>query len=226
MNVVVTATAGIDSTVLLYRYAATGWKVWPYFVDYGQAVAASVQSCVGRHVVEINKRWPNSCQDLFVQRLTFPANMVVSPHLFSSGYKPYDIGDVEKADDDASRQRIGWINCRNLFILSMAAAYASSHGCDLATGHEWSGSSEDEGPTIPDNRSAFLEALDEALSHSLHVPVTWHTPYLAEQMTKTRIVQQARHLGVNLRDTISCDYYPACGKCGKCQRVEALKIGE
>src|SRR5690606_23272011 len=58
---VVLASGGLDSTVLIAHYLASGWNVWPLFVDYGQRTWQDEARAVGSVLAQLSARLPGLC---------------------------------------------------------------------------------------------------------------------------------------------------------------------
>jgi len=215
----------MDSSTLLYRLASGGREVYPVFVDYGQAQAKLVVKLVTRLIQDCWGRGYKNVHPLHVEPFQFAASMIDGSPLFKKNYRPTKRGS-QSIHNAAEKKSLGWIQCRNLMILSVCAAYAGRLKADLYTGHVRNDPDEkgraNEG--IPDTSVEFLNALMDVWEYSLDPQVRLVSPFIEEGSGKSAVLQEARARGVPLQYTTSCDYYPPCGKCGACVQARGLGI--
>ncbi|MCX6733785.1 MAG: 7-cyano-7-deazaguanine synthase QueC [Candidatus Peregrinibacteria bacterium] len=111
---------------------------------------------------------------------------------------------------------------RNIFFLTVAAAYAYSHGItDIVTGvcqTDYSG--------YPDCRDATIRSLEKTLTLGMDYKLKIHTPLMF--LTKAQTVEMIDKLGYFdlLADTHTCyeGSRPPCGKCPSCKlRAKGFK---
>ena len=103
---------------------------------------------------------------------------------------------------------------RNIFFLTIAAAYAYAHGItDIVTGvcqTDYSG--------YPDCRNATIQALEKTLSLGMDKPFKIHTPLMF--LTKAQTVDMIDKLGyfdlLGLTHTCYVGKNPPCQKCPSC----------
>lgn len=104
---------------------------------------------------------------------------------------------------------------RNIFFLTIAAAYAYAHGItDIVTGvcqTDYSG--------YPDCRDATMKSLEKTLSLGMDTPFKIHTPLMF--LTKAQTVEMIEKLGyfdlLGLTHTCYEGKNPPCKKCPSCK---------
>jgi 7-cyano-7-deazaguanine synthase len=132
-----------------------------------------------------------------------------------------------------------WVSARNLFFLTMAAAYAESKGYQYI----YSGFNLEESGSYPDNTIEFFRRFDGVCEFGTLTRIK--TKLAIARMMKPDIIRLAHHLGVPMGHTWSCDsrgvvdgplaipkesdqrIYKPCGKCGCCwtRRIAYKKAG-
>lgn len=206
MKAVVLASGGLDSTVAAAMARHEGYTLYLLTIGYGQ-----------RHHVEIQKAqaiavWLGAVEHKILQ---------LDLHEFG-GSALVGSGDVPKDRSDEERQTgipSTYVPARNTIFLSLALAYAEvvEASCIFIGVNvlDYSG--------YPDCRPEFLHAFEEVArlgtkkgTHGDTVQIK--APLLL--LSKTRIIQQGRTLGVPFELTHSC-YDPrgdgsACGQCDSC----------
>jgi 7-cyano-7-deazaguanine synthase len=105
-----------------------------------------------------------------------------------------------------------WVPNRNGLLVNLAACLAENIGAQMVI----CGFNQEEANTFPDNSSAFIEALNQALYYSTRNHVFARS--FVQNMTKEDIARQALHLGLDLDSLWSCyqDGDKPCGVCPSC----------
>lgn len=200
-EIVVLASGGMDSTVLLYDLVSGGADVVPLFVDYGQHCAET-------------------------ERLSLEANAPVN---LRNRIEYVDVSQVYKAGNSRLvREADLWsdnivaedlyLPYRNLLLLSVGAAFAQSMEIP-ALGAAFINSNHAK---EIDCSAAFLAMLAEVLGQYGSVRLIMPYRYL----NKAEVARRGIVLGVPIAETYSCQASSAipCGACPNCvDRLEALR---
>jgi 7-cyano-7-deazaguanine synthase len=202
---IVLLSGGLDSSTLLH-YASARLRCAPLHAlsfAYGQrhdrelhcARAQAVAADVAAHrVLDVS----------FIGELLDHGSA-----LLAGGREVPDLTDLSEAD---RAQPPTYVPNRNMMLLSIAAAYAESHGIrDVYYGAQ----AQDE-YGYWDCTEAFLERVNAVLALNRRVPVRIHAPFIARP--KSEIVTLGLELGVDFAQTWSCyrGGARACGTCPTC----------
>lgn len=204
---VVLLSAGLDSTVNLFRAKEESDVALALTFDYGQRAAkreidhaAALAKHVGtkHHVVQLPWFRDFTTTSLVNESAEIPTTGV-------------SIDDLNASTHSA---KAVWVPNRNGIFLNIGAAYAESLEA------EWlvPGFNLEEAKTFPDNSEAYLQAATRALqfSTSNHVQVHCFTT----DLTKPEIVAVGRRLKVPFEMIWTCYFggESQCGQCESCQR--------
>ncbi len=207
---IVLLSGGMDSTVLL-RHVAERLQRAPVHAlsyNYGQRHAKELE-CAEWQAVE------TAVAEHVVINLSFLAAVLKSgTSLVEGGGEVPDLKDLK--DGDLS-QPPTYVPNRNMMLLSIAAAYAESHGFrDIYYGAQ----AHDE-YGYWDCTSDFLERINTVLALNRKEPVEIHAPFVG--LKKHELVSMGTDLGVDFTRTWSCyrGQETPCGTCPTC--VERLK---
>jgi 7-cyano-7-deazaguanine synthase len=194
-------SGGLDSCVLLAREAKAGRCPICLTFDYGQRHVREIKSAeqIARHY---KSSWT---------RLWVPGGLIPACPLTGTGVIPHG-----KYDDPCQEATI--VPNRNMLLLSMAGAFANSHGHReiLFAAHRG------DAAVYPDCRPEFVSAMDTALRVSVEVRL--NAPFLG--MTKADVFGLGIEFEAPLALTWSCyeGGIDPCGQCGACnERMEAEK---
>lgn len=206
-------TGGIDSTVLMYRYAK--WNPHLISFNFGQAVWESQKALVQHHAERCGL---SRIVFLDLPLFSWQKSGKNSDSLFDSHKAPVNIGSY---DPNQKPWEDCFIEGRNQLMLTYARAWCSRHRIDqLIMGYEYEGYQWEQQQTpfaiMDDTTPFFVDAMNVlALSGFSHV-VRIRAPFYEERMNKTDIVSEALERGIDLQETYSCLFKSADGPCGKC----------
>lgn len=205
---VVLASGGLDSTVLLHYVARTLGHAPVYAVsfDYGQrhsrelACAVWQAQAVGAVHVRLD--------------LSFLGGVLEGATALVEGGAA--VPDYDALGHDELDQPPTYVPNRNMMLLSVAAAYAESHG----VAHVFYGAQARDEYGYWDCTPEFVERINAVLALNRRTPVTVHAPFVNKK--KSEAIQLGLELGVDFAKTSSCyrGGEQACGTCPTC--VERL----
>lgn len=202
MTVLLLSSGGLDSTTVAYWLLKKGLTVQPLFFDYGQ------------HCVE--KEWDTL-------RLVLPqSDLIRAPNRvdISAIYRNSDSRLIVEPDlwkEEVDDQHL-YIPYRTLLFFSVGACIAQTKGILTV----YSGFINSNHAKEVDCSSEYLNSLD-ALSRSIG-PVRFEMPF--RDRSKAEVVQIAKHLGVPIGRTFSCQLFSdvPCGACPNCvERLAAIE---
>lgn len=203
MSKLIVYSGGMDSTVLLYRYAG----------DITLAVSFDYGSKHNEREIEYARL---NTEKLNIEHLVMPIDFVgkyFSSHLLKTG------GDIPEGHytDPVMKQTV--VPFRNGIMLSIACGLAESRKLKSVLIANHTG----DHPIYPDCRGDFIKAMGEAMRYGTYINVQLESPFLS--MTKRDIALLGKEAGVDFSLTWSC--YKGgerhCGRCGTCiERKEAL----
>lgn len=206
-------SAGLDSTVNLFRAKEESDVVLALTFDYGQrasereiAHAAQLAKYVGcaHHVV----------------RLPWFRDFTKTSLINTAAEIPTDGVSIDDHNASTHSAKAVWVPNRNGIFLNIGAGFAEGLNADWLV----PGFNLEEAGTFPDNSEAYLQAATRAMqfSTSNHVQVHCFTT----ELTKSEIVKVGRRLNVPFEMIWTCYLggETQCGKCESCQRfARALK---
>ena len=131
-----------------------------------------------------------------------------------------DVPSLSDLSEEQRRQPPTYVPNRNMIFLSLAAAFAESHGvADVYYGAQ----AQDE-YGYWDCTAGFVERINAVLSLNRRTPVRIHAPFVG--MSKAEVLAMGLALGVDYARTWSCyrgDSH-ACGVCPTCvERLAAFR---
>lgn len=193
-------SGGVDSTTLLADLRRQGHPVVAVTFDYGQ-----------RHAVEV------LAAKKFAQRHAVDEHLIVHLDLQLGGTSTLLAGSLPVATFDGplpSGPVDTYVPARNLTFIGHAAGLAEARRIRRII----VGFNADDATNYWDCSAEFVERVNSTLQLGGGNAAQVDAPYL--QMTKAEVVARARHLGVELAETVSC-YAPvdgvACGRCLSCR---------
>lgn len=213
MKVVTIYSGGMDSATLLRHALADPRVGWVYALsfDYGQ-----------KHVKELEyaRAYVNELRmDASLPQITHKVvdlrsvSSLLSSSLMSSG------GAVPEGHYEDSTMQQTVVPNRNMFMLSLAAAYAISVEAEVV----YYGAHTGDHAIYPDCRPEFISAMNLAVDEGNYKAPRIVAPFI--NLTKGGILKVGLGLGVNYARTWTCYAGEAisCGRCGSCQeRLEAF----
>ncbi len=204
---IIVYSGGLDSTVLLYKYASEGRADEALSVCYGQ-----------RHAKELDFAQRN-CRRLGIPFKSLDLSNI-GALLGKNSLTDHGVG-VPETQYSCDSMKSTVVPNRNMLLISLAASRAIAVGTDAVAYAAHGG----DHALYPDCREEFARALDGALSLCHYFPIRLERPFVA--FDKAGIVRLGAELGVDFADTWSCykggDVH--CGKCGTClERREAFKL--
>lgn len=205
MNVILTYSGGIDSTVLLYQLLGDGAHVRCLSFDYGQRHRVEIQ-----HAADICARLGVENRIADFKPLAFALN--------GSSQTSPDIDVPEGHYTDASMARTVVPN-RNMLMLATATAWALATDASAVAYAAHAG----DHAIYPDCRPEFAASMASAMALAGSTAIALVRPLI--EMTKSEIVALGSRLGVPFERTWSCykGLDKHCGKCGTCvERREAF----
>lgn len=206
MKIVVIASGGLDSTVLMHHLSADGHDVIGLGINYGQ-----------RHSRELQA-------GLFVSALLgLPYRIADLSGIRELIANSSQTGDIPVPEghyaEETMKQTV--VPNRNMILLSVAIGHAVSIGADAVA----YGAHAGDHAIYPDCRPEFASAMARAALLCDWKRVELLRPFLV--MTKADIVRRGAQLNTPMGATWSCYKGGAkhCGKCGTCvERREAFEL--
>jgi 7-cyano-7-deazaguanine synthase len=203
-RVVVLASGGLDSCVLLSCIAEVADDVHPLFVRNGHPWEAAEVAALRQFVAALGRP-----QIRPVAERALPLRDLLEAHWGTRGYQP----------GFSDGYRANFIPGRNLALLSVASLFAFVQGADvLALGLL-------EGSPYPDASPRFLSAFETLFAEGLSRPLTILTPFA--RLPKEEVVRIGQALPLEL--SLSCvdpvdgqHCGNACNKCAERQKAFAL----
>lgn len=193
-------SGGVDSTTVLADLSRQGHPVIAVTFDYGQ-----------RHAVEV------LAAKKFAQRYAVAEHLIVYLDLQLGGASTLLAGALPVATFDGplpSGPVDTYVPARNLTFIGHAAGIAEARRIRRII----VGFNADDAANYWDCSAEFVERVNATLQLGGGNAAQVEAPYL--QMTKADVAARARHLGVELAETVSC-YAPvdgvACGRCLSCR---------
>lgn len=204
--VVVLASGGLDSCVLLAEQARRGREVFPLAIKSGLVWEAAERACLRRFLAALGPDLARNIQPL--ETLAVPAGDLYGDHWSRTGRGT----PGWKAADNAV-----YLPGRNILLLSKAAVYAALRGIPRVAVAPLKGN------TFPDTTPEFFRSFERALAEGLDFPLSLEAPFLAHD--KEGVIRLGARLPLDL--TMSCSR-PAgrrhCGACAKCrERILAFR---
>jgi len=204
--VVVLASGGLDSSILLAEEAEKGRKVYPVFVRAGLGFEEAQYRALIRYIRRLGKKniLPVTCLQLPVSPF-FPKK-----HWALSGENIPPLGSP-----DGSCYLPGW----NLLLLAPTLVFAAQRGISLIRlGHVAHN-------PYPDGQPAFFRALEEVGKEALLRKIRIERPY--EKLSKGQVLRRGRKFPLGL--SLTC-IHPQngqhCGRCHKCAERHRAFLAE
>lgn len=207
---VILLSGGLDSVVNLFQAHKSNSVVLALTFDYAQRAfhkekQAAKKFCdqLGVNHQTLDVRW---FQDFTQTGLVNHSQSIPTAEMV----------DIELLEISKQTAQAVWVPNRNGIFLNIAAGFAEGIGAD----HVIAGFNLEEAQTFPDNSEPFLEAVNQSLFFSTQNKI--ETRCYTIKMEKTKIVDLAKQLGVNLEEIWPC-YFGGdawCGECESCLRTQ------
>lgn len=214
---IVLLSGGLDSTTCLAIAQSRGYECYALSINYGQ-----------RHLAELKSA------KIVAQHFQAKEHRIIDVNLNDFGGS--SLTDTRlKVQDYVQSMDIPntYVPARNTVMLSLALAYAEVAGSyDI-----FIGANVVDYSNYPDCRPAFLEAFEHLAQLATKAGAQGqtfriHAPLL--HWTKSRIIQEGLHLGVDYSKTVSCyrltESGQACGTCDSCvlrrNGFQALEVND
>jgi 7-cyano-7-deazaguanine synthase len=206
-NCVVIFSGGADSTVILYHAIQNFDKVYCLTYNYNQRHKLEIEKAIN-YTTDLGVGEGQKIEQHTIVDLTFYAQLADSSALTNPNI------DVPKMKDVIGEaQNKSHVPNRNMTMLSIAAAYAESRGCDTVlygaalvddTSGHWDGTRE------------FLERINSCLALNRLHKIQIEAPLI--KMSKEEIFRHGLVLGVDFSKTLTCynGQEIACGTCPAC----------
>ena len=199
-RVLVLASGGMDSTVLMANYKRLNYDVKVMFFNYGQAGYQQEHYSLINNMVKLGMHK----EDIIEMRIDVP----------------WSSSSTLKANNSTDGAPLAvYVEMRNLIFASYALSYCESLGIDtLALGYI-----DTEGVSYADTSENFVQDLRDLANRAIGVRVDVPFMYL----NKLDVARLGVDLGVDVLGTFSCntpiDGQP-CGICGDCKEIEKIKL--
>lgn len=203
MKAILIYSGGMDSTVMLYKYASEISLAVTF--TYGARQDEPQTACAAAN-----------CKRLGIRHMVIPLEFIGQYFKSSllNGGEPIPHGEY-----DEGNMKSTVVPFRNGIMLSVAAGLAESNGLDTILIANHSG----DHAIYPDCRPGFIAAIDAAVQAGTYEGIRVLSPFC--DLTKRDIALLGKDLGVPFEDTYSCyEGTPChCGECATCrERKEAL----
>jgi 7-cyano-7-deazaguanine synthase len=203
-KVVVLASGGLDSCVLIARLARVAIEVRPLFIRNDHPWEDAESTALRRFAGALGM--PNI---LAVSERSLPLRDLLDAHWGAHGYRP----------GFSEGYRANFIPGRNLALLSVASLYAYVHGTSaIALGLL-------AGNPYPDATPSFFSSFEKLFGEAFGLPLNVLTPFA--NLSKEEVIRTAEALPLEL--TLSCvnpvdggHCGNACNKCAERQKAFAL----
>jgi 7-cyano-7-deazaguanine synthase len=213
MAATVLISGGLDSTVLLHMVAKKlgAEPIYALSFDYGQKhpkeLAMAKWQC---------DRVPSVAEHIVTSLPDFAALVSGASSLVSGGGDVPDLSDVPEAERD---QPPTYVPNRNMILLSLAAAFAESRGCEVL----YYGAQAQDEYGYWDCTDEFIRRINDVLSLNRRNPVRVEAPFA--HLRKSEEIRLGLELGVDFAHTWTCYRGGAkpCGLCPTCvERLNAF----
>ena len=205
-KVLVVASGGLDSTVLLWMCVKEHEKVGVLTFNYGSNHNEMEHKCLEKTCLALGV--PLHTIMLDFMKTSFKSSLLGQ-------------GDIPEGNYDEMSMKNTVVPFRNGILLAIAAGYAESNGYDIIA----LGNHAGDHTIYPDCRPEFIRSMGDAIKSGTWNGVDILSPFC--DITKAQIVEVGKKIGVDFSTTYSC--YKGgerhCGKCGTCrERIEAFQL--
>ena len=209
-KVVVLLSAGLDSSVNLYRAAQDHEVVLTLTFDYGQKAAKKELESAQKLARQLQV--PHKVLNLNWFKDFNKSSLLVDSETVPTGTQ---IQMDDKVASEASAKSV-WVPNRNGIFLNIAAAFAEALGAQYAI----PGFNIEEAATFPDNSEAYMQKLDASFAYSTANKV--QVKCFTSALNKAEIVSLGETLNVPWHLIWPCYFSREkwCGQCESCQRAK------
>lgn len=208
-SAVVLLSAGLDSTINLYKSHEELNVKLALTIDYGQKALSKELEKSKQICDELNIR--HKCV-----KLPWLTELVTSA-LVSDQEIPTDSVDINSAEASKKSAKAVWVSNRNGLFINIAASFAEELGAKYII----VGFNLEEAQTFPDNSTGFIRAANKALSFSTSNQV--EVKSFTSDLYKKEIVSLGKTLDVNFNNIWPCYFSQnnICKECESCKRYLA-----
>ncbi len=195
-RVVVLASGGVDSAVLVADQRSRGDVVQPIYIRFGLAWEAAEEEHLRRFLDSL----PADGRARPLVALEFPVADVYGSHWSVSG--------AEVPDEDTPDSAV-YLPGRNLLLLAKTSVWCALNDFGVVALGTLNGN------PFADSGAEFFDGLASLASLALDRPLAVETPFA--RFTKVEVLERGRHLALEL--TFSCidpQGGEHCGRCNKC----------
>jgi 7-cyano-7-deazaguanine synthase len=188
MKIVVLASGGVDSSLMMFLLKKEGHEIFPLFIDYGQLAR--------------EKEWV-SCQNLchFLELEPFRIDISGFGKSIPSGITDSEL-DIEKN---------AFLPTRNLLFLTLGAAYGHVKSANvIAIGIL-------ANPIFPDQTPDFVQAAQNSISKALGANTIIMTPLISLDKRDTLRLARKYGLPLDLTSSCHSSSKEPCGHCISCK---------
>ncbi|HXW83999.1 MAG TPA: 7-cyano-7-deazaguanine synthase [Candidatus Binataceae bacterium] len=197
-RVAVLASGGLDSSVLLAQFAASGRQVFPVYVRAGLRWERAELTVLRRFIAALRARNHVRIEPIAISVL--PPDAALRRHWTVTGRGVPGL---------RARVESNYIVGRNLTLLARAAIFCANNRIGEVA------MAPLESNPFPDARPEFFRAMERAIALGVGLRLRVITPFVG--LTKAQVVKRGRALPLRL--TLSCANPRGtlhCGSCTKC----------
>jgi len=188
MKIVVLASGGVDSSLMMLLLKKDGHKILPLFIDYGQLAR--------------EKEWV-SCQDLCHFLGLEPFRMDIS------GFGKSIPSGI--TDSGLNIEKNAFLPTRNLLFLTLGAAYAHVKSANVIAIGILSN------PIFPDQTTDFIRAAQNSISTALGTNTIILAPLISLDKRDTLKLARKYGLPLDLTSSCHSSSKEPCGHCVSCK---------
>ena len=194
-KVLVSASAGLDSTTVAYMLKSEGYDVTLIHFLYG-CLAESNEITRIKQIAEHGD---------------FKLDFIEMPKIFNGTIVS---NDYHKGGVEGTEYAMDWVSARNLLMMSLLTAYSETHNYSYIA----FGGNLEEGGAYPDNEEEFARKFNELLPYSTQNGKIIKMLHPLTRFMKHEIIKLGNEVDVPWELTWSCysDNEEHCGECGPC----------
>ncbi len=195
-RVVVLASGGVDSAVLVADHSGRGEVVQPIYIRFGLAWERAEEEHLRRFLDSL----PANCRARPLVALEFPVADVYGEHWSVSG---------AAVPDESTPDSAVYLPGRNLLLVAKSSVWCALNDFGVVSLGTLKGN------PFADSSREFFDGLASLAGLALDRPLAVETPFAG--LTKMEVLERGRHLPLEL--TFSCidpQEGEHCGRCNKC----------